>query len=90
MKKKEVEKKETKCFVNKIVYRIFEISGEGHLRIPMQRDWQGEESATEFYEFGYDNVEDAQKEILQRAQSKGYGGCEYIIVPVYSAEEKLF
>ena len=81
MKKKVVRK--PKDFAIRTTYEIFEISSEGHLKVPMVWD------DSMFRDFGYDSVEKAKEDILAQAKERGFGGSKYFIMPVYSAEEKL-
>ena len=67
-------------------YKIFEISSEGHFRVPVQSGWEGDKCS--FSEYGYPTLEKAQEAITRKAKIEHYGLQEYFILPVYRAEEK--
>lgn len=68
--------------IAKTMYRIFELTNEGHFREPT-KDSYGDESYIFNHYNGYETIEEAQNALEDEDRDKTYSyGKEYVVLPV--------
>lgn len=86
MAKKEKGVKDKPKRTVKIVYRIFAMTDEGHLREPKQGSWGGNEYVFDHYS-GYESIVDAAADIERHDNTQKHAyGKEYVILPMASTQ----
>ena len=72
----------------KIVYKIFELTSEGHFREPQISTWGGEEYIFDHYN-GYLSLEEAGKAIVRYKREERYScRSNYVVLPLIGTTQE--